>query len=156
MSLERLIELIDEHRSLQRAEIRSAESYRQRIGGIAYRFLVLELQRQDHSPIWLRLDRRRDTETGSLQFFLALLKTPANDTVRLLSKSDDGQHLLIPFHLGYVLREQRVFKPRRDPRESLGFKTLSILGEFRHILRVIYEELSMYKVWPVRLSKNIS
>lgn len=85
MPLEHLIELVDKHPSLQRAEIPSTEGYWQISNGVIHRFLVLELQRQKQKPIWLRLDRRPDISAGMLKFVLDSAKAPANDTVRCAS-----------------------------------------------------------------------
>lgn len=78
--LRRFNQLIEEHQSLQRAEIPSAEGYRHISNGVIYRFLVLELRCRDRNSIWLRLDRRPNWDTGVLRFVLASSKTP-NDTV---------------------------------------------------------------------------
>lgn len=82
MQLPALIGLIDQHRSLQRAEILSAEGYWKFSNGVVHRFLIIELQRHSQTPIWLRLDRRRDVRVNPAVFLLRAGQTPANDTVR--------------------------------------------------------------------------
>lgn len=81
MQLPRLIQLIDNHKSLQRAEIPSAESYWKKTGGNVHRFFVLKLERPNQSSIWMRLDRRRDMRAGAGPLVVATSDTPANDTV---------------------------------------------------------------------------
>lgn len=82
LELDELVALIRSHTSLQRAAILSTEGYKQRRNTILHRFLVLELRRQDRSPIWLRIDRRMHPETRMVSFLLASGKSPAYDTVR--------------------------------------------------------------------------
>lgn len=68
---------------MQRAEIISAEGYKEWIGPILHRFLVLELRRSSRKPIWLRIDRRMAQGVGTFRFIRALATTPANDTVSM-------------------------------------------------------------------------
>lgn len=84
LSLLQLTELIEEHRSLQCADILSCEGYIQRIGAVKHRFVVLELVRRERKPVWLRLDRRRSTKVSALQFLRSAASTPSNDTVSTL------------------------------------------------------------------------
>jgi hypothetical protein len=81
MPLSRLIELIAEHKSLQRVQIPAAEGYQQTASRFMHRFLVLELRRAGKDPVWLRMDRRPDWRVGALQFVLASSMSPASDTV---------------------------------------------------------------------------
>ena len=73
-ALEVLCSLIDVYPSLRDAEIVSSECYTKPIApgtglvGLVHRFLVLELSRDGHKPIWLRLERSRDTAEGNLAF----------------------------------------------------------------------------------------
>lgn len=90
--LERLVILIQKHRTLQRLSIMSAEGYKQSQNGVMHRFLILELCRHHESDtthtIWLRLDRRMDHRVGKVKFVLASGVTPANDTVRRTALPD--------------------------------------------------------------------
>jgi hypothetical protein len=81
LPLSQLCELVDCHRSLQRAETISSEAYTERIGAVIHRFLVLELRREGKKPIWLRLERTRSKSVGVVEFLLARGSTPANDIV---------------------------------------------------------------------------
>lgn len=80
VALRRFIQLIEEHQSLQRAKIPSAEGYMMISNGFTYRFVVLELRRQDQNSIWLLLDRRPNGGTSMLPFAFALSET-LNDIV---------------------------------------------------------------------------
>lgn len=84
MELDKLVELIRLHPSLQRADITSAEGYKQKRNGILHRFLALELRRGSKPAVWLRLDRRVHPETSRISFLLASGESPAYDTVRLI------------------------------------------------------------------------
>lgn len=80
MTLGQLCSLIEEHRSLQSAEIITTEGYAQQIGPVTHRFLVLELRRASKKTIFLRLDRRAGRTVLSLMFSLG--SAPACDKVR--------------------------------------------------------------------------
>lgn len=84
LQLDELVELIQSHASLQRAEIHSTEGYREWRNAIFRRFLVLELRREGKSPVWLRIDCRVHEGTGKLRFVLNGAQSPANDTVCLI------------------------------------------------------------------------
>ena len=83
LSLSQLCEVIDRHRSLQRAEIISTEGYVERLGAIIHRFLVLLLRRSGRKPVYLRLDRRLGKNTSALHLLRSSGSTPANDVVCL-------------------------------------------------------------------------
>lgn len=75
--------MIEEHLSLQPAEIISAEGYFEH--AIRHRFLILELRRRTcdkvmKKPIWARLERRADRPALSLVRTLG--SAPSKDTVR--------------------------------------------------------------------------
>lgn len=82
MPLERLVTLINEHRSLQHVQILATEGYSKRGNGVVHRFILLELRFLDGKSAWLRLDRRRDRSVNVLVFILAWSVSPAEDTVR--------------------------------------------------------------------------
>jgi len=79
--LEDLCKVIDEHRSMQLAEIVTTEGYSEWTGTVIHRFLVLELRRVGRKPIWLRIDRQRAQDVNAFRFLAARASTPANDTV---------------------------------------------------------------------------
>lgn len=81
MKLDKLVRLIQSHRSLQLAEIVLAEGYKEKPNGILHRFLILKLKRTGKDPVWLRMDRRMDPNTKFLSFLLASSQSPAYDTV---------------------------------------------------------------------------
>lgn len=82
MKLNKMVELVGQHVSLQHTEIVSSECYKQKSNAILHRFLVLALRRKDKPPVWLRLDRRMDPNISRTGFLLASSQSPANDTVR--------------------------------------------------------------------------
>lgn len=82
MQLDALVRLIQEQPLLQHCMILSAEGYKQWNNGILHRFLVLELSREEKSPVWLRMDRRMYPDASRVLFVLAAGKSPAYDTVR--------------------------------------------------------------------------
>lgn len=79
--LEDLCKIVDEHRSMQLAEIVATEGYSEWTGTVVHRFLILELQRVGRKSIWLRIDRQRAQDVSALRFLAARASTPANDTV---------------------------------------------------------------------------
>jgi hypothetical protein len=79
--MDEFCKLIREHRSLQRAEILSTETYCKMIGPIPHRFLLLELHREGRKDLWLRLDRGRDRDVPFMRF-AARFATASRDTVR--------------------------------------------------------------------------
>lgn len=85
MKLEDLVKLIRSQRSLQAATILSTEGYKQRHNGVLHRFLVLELERERKSSVWLRIDRRADPDMNRVSLLLAAGESPAYDTVRPVS-----------------------------------------------------------------------
>lgn len=81
-SLADVCRYIDDHKSLQTAEVISTECYSEKKGAATQRFLILELRRPGRKDIWLRLDRRKG-ENAPLFRFLALSGvTKTNDRVR--------------------------------------------------------------------------
>lgn len=88
MELDKLVNLIKDHRSLRRAEIVSTEGYKESPNGILHRFLILKLRREKKDPVWLRLDRRMHPNTGRTAFLLASGESPAYDTVRCAASLD--------------------------------------------------------------------
>ena len=74
--------MIREHRSLQKAEILSTETYCKMNGAVPHRFLLLELRREGRKDLWLRLDRRRDRSVPFMRFAAANFKTAPHDMVR--------------------------------------------------------------------------
>lgn len=91
-ALEVLCSLIDVYPSLRDAEIVSSECYTTSIArgtrliGLVHRFLVLELSRDGHKPIWIRLERSRDTSEGSLTFLRSGAETLPIDHVSAASE----------------------------------------------------------------------
>lgn len=81
LSVPELCELIRQSQSLQQAIIAMTEGYKEHLGGIVHRFLVLELTREGKKPIWLRLDRRLGKDVSRMSLILASGVTNANDTV---------------------------------------------------------------------------
>lgn len=57
LDVRQLCSVINEHRPLQRTEIRAIESYTETTGRVVLRFLIFELHREGRKPIWIRLDR---------------------------------------------------------------------------------------------------
>jgi hypothetical protein len=86
LSLPQLCDVIDRHRSLQRAEIVSTEGYVERLGAITHRFLVLLLRRQGRKPVYLRLDRRLGRNTSTFHLLRSNGSTPANDVVGVFAE----------------------------------------------------------------------
>ena len=81
LSLQELCQVIDEHHSMQQAEITAAEGYKEWAGTVLHRFLVLELHRPKRKSIWLRIDRRKAQDVGTFRLLVARGTTRANDTV---------------------------------------------------------------------------
>lgn len=82
LSLADVCNYIDDHRSLQTAEIVSTECYSQPAGAVTHRFIILELRRQGRKDVWLRLDRRRGENVSLFRFLAVSGITKANDRVR--------------------------------------------------------------------------
>jgi len=78
INLTELCGVINRHRSLQNANIVSAEGYCRSIGrtGIVHRFIVLELERCGRQRIWLRIDRRMGKE-DPIVFITRVATSPA-------------------------------------------------------------------------------
>lgn len=81
LSLPDVCNYIDEHRSLQFAEIVSTECYSEKAGAVTHRFVLLELRRPNRKDVWLRLDRRRGENVSILRFLAVSGITKANDRV---------------------------------------------------------------------------
>ncbi|KAF8310697.1 hypothetical protein DL93DRAFT_1583479 [Clavulina sp. PMI_390] len=81
LSLADFCEYVNERSSLRKASILSIEGYRQRIGVIIHRFVVLALARHGQQGIWLRLDRRAEKGVSFLGLIRARGTTRANDRV---------------------------------------------------------------------------
>lgn len=77
-----MCQYIDDHKSLQKAEIVSAECYSVQSGAVTHRFIVLELRREGRKDVFLRLDRRRGENVSVLRFIAVAGVTKANDRVR--------------------------------------------------------------------------
>lgn len=81
LELRELCGLINTRRSLADAKILSVECYRQRIGVINHRFLLLHLQREERKDMYLRMDRRAAEGVNLMAFAKASGQTPARDEV---------------------------------------------------------------------------
>lgn len=79
LSITKFCSLVGTHRSLQRAEILSAECYTEPVGMLLHRFLVLELRIAGKEPIFVRIDRRRSREYSVHETIASM---PAQDSVR--------------------------------------------------------------------------
>ncbi|KAF8316117.1 hypothetical protein DL93DRAFT_2227031 [Clavulina sp. PMI_390] len=129
LPLSNFCEVIRLHRSLQRAEIVRTETYTQtRLGAIRHRFIILELKRSGRKNVYLRLDRRlgKGNSTYSL---IRNGTTDSNDVAQLATEKKD-------------LIGSGRFENRQE------FQTIPTLGELRHFLVVITEEIREYQVWP--------
>lgn len=92
-TLEQLCDFIAKHPSLASAQIITCSSYMQRsLFLVTHRFLVLRLHRARRKDVWLRLDRRRSTEVGLVDFSSDLGVTPANDVVSVSSRRGVSRH----------------------------------------------------------------
>lgn len=78
-SLPELCETISQISALERLKVIASECYISH-GIVRHRYLLLELS-HGQNTVWMRLDRRR-SQTSIPSFVSALMKGPANDTVR--------------------------------------------------------------------------
>ena len=79
LDLSELCDLIAARGSLSQAEIVSAECYVQHVGLINHRFLILHLQRGGRKDIYLRIDRRADSDVSLTELVWASGQTRARD-----------------------------------------------------------------------------
>lgn len=87
LSLADVCSHIDDHPSLQAAQIISTECYAMPAGAVTHRFLILELRRPNREDVWLRLDRLRGEGVSIMRFLSVSGVTTANDRVRCLPPS---------------------------------------------------------------------
>ena len=81
LTAQELCQFVATSDSLQSAEIISIEGYLQMIRVIPHRFLVMHLRREGHKDVWLRLDRRTDSNVGTFGLIARAGRTKANDLV---------------------------------------------------------------------------
>ena len=81
LSLTKFCNLIEAHRSLQGAEIFSAECYTEPIGSLLHRFLVLGLRMAGKESIFMRIDRRRPREYSMWNARETIASMPTQDSV---------------------------------------------------------------------------
>ncbi|KAF8292331.1 hypothetical protein DL93DRAFT_2174103 [Clavulina sp. PMI_390] len=129
LSLGDFCDYVDEYALLKEAVVVSVEGYRQRVGLVQHRFVVIELSRNSHRNIWLRLDRRIERGISLLRFVRASGETNANDRASL----SGTKHKLI---LTSTFENSRILE---DP---------PCLADLIRLLRIICEELQIYRIWP--------
>ncbi|KAF8308163.1 hypothetical protein DL93DRAFT_2159211 [Clavulina sp. PMI_390] len=128
-SLADLCKYIDIHRSLQIAAIITSECYFEAAGPVLHRFLLLELRREGRKIIWLRLDRRRGENVSLIKFLSTSGVTKANDQAMLSS-------------------EKAILIGQAEKENSQVFANPPNLGSFARVLRIINEEIALYRLWP--------
>lgn len=109
---------------------------------IDHRFLIIEISRWiklGKKSIWIRVDRLRWKPDGMMKFIGKGLETRANDHVQISATQD-------------ALR--RVGNPSRENMQS--FTSPPRLAHLNELLHIICQELTTYKLWPVRLSPMLS
>ncbi|KAF8316119.1 hypothetical protein DL93DRAFT_794271 [Clavulina sp. PMI_390] len=100
------------------------------MGAFLHRFIVLELHRQGRKPVYLRLDRRLGKGASTFSLIRSSGSTPANDVAQFASFKKD-------LMTGARLENKQLFE------------NVPTLGELRHFLLVICDEIKTYQVWPV-------
>lgn len=149
LSHERLCTFIDNHRSMQGAEIVRSCTFVEKKHVAPHRCALLELHRPGRKNIWVRLERK---PTSGAALVSGKGKTPSNDLVntpimtrdshmtddRYLSKCSlaTADTALINIE-NYRLDNAQVF----DSRPTLG--------DLRPFLGVMQETLTEYTVWSV-------
>ncbi|KAF8305953.1 hypothetical protein DL93DRAFT_289270 [Clavulina sp. PMI_390] len=129
LSLGDFCDYVDEYALLKEAVVVSVEGYRQRVGIVQHRFVVIELSNNSQRNVWLRLDRRVERGISLLRFVRASGETNANDRVSL----SGTKHKLI---LTSTFENSRILE---DP---------PCVADLIRLLRIICEELQIYRIWP--------
>ncbi|KAF8307942.1 hypothetical protein DL93DRAFT_2231938 [Clavulina sp. PMI_390] len=120
---------VDERPSLLAAEIVATEGYRQTSGGVAHRFVLLEVCRPDQNDVWLPLDRRTATGVSFMRLLRLSGETVANDSAML---SGNGQDLIANAKL----------------ENSRTLSKCLRLADLNRLLSITTEELEKYRIWP--------
>ncbi|KAF8308161.1 hypothetical protein DL93DRAFT_2231837 [Clavulina sp. PMI_390] len=128
LSLHQACTYVDEQDTLRSASIVCSECYAERSGPVTHRFVVLELHREGHKVIWLRLDRRREQDSF-WRFLVNGGSTKAKDEAIFSANKEDL--------VGKASREnEKVFAHPPNLRELC------------RLLEIIIEELATYRIWP--------